>query len=70
VLEALRLHAHQHGAALPAALADVKLPLPVDPVTGQPFEYAVTDGVATLHGANPIPGQERMNRHYEIRVRK
>jgi hypothetical protein len=70
VLEALRLYAHAHGGALPAALADTQLPLPLDPVTGRPFEYAVKDGVATLHGENPSAGQGVTNRYYGIRIRK
>jgi hypothetical protein len=70
ILEALRLHAFNHDGALPPTLADTKLPLPVDPVTGKPFEYSVTDGVATLHGANSLPGAEALNRYYEIRIKK
>ena len=48
----------------------MKLPLPVDPVTGTPFEYAVKEDVAILHGANPNSGNDRTNRVYEIRIRK
>src|SRR5207302_11419252 len=70
ILEAIRLHAYKNGGSLPATLAETKLPLPVDPVTGKPFEYAVQDGVASLHGANPNPGSERTNRYYEIRIKK
>jgi hypothetical protein len=70
VLEALRLYAHTHGGALPATLADTQLPVPLDPVTGRPFEYTVKDGVATLHGDNPNAGQDVTNRYYEIRMRK
>ena len=48
----------------------IRLPVPLDPVSGKPFEYRVTNGVATLHGANPNPENERTNRFYEIRLRK
>jgi hypothetical protein len=71
VIEAIRLYAHDNGGRLPASLDDIKLPLPIDPVTGKPFEYTVRDGgVAVLHGGNPIPGSDRINRVYEITVRK
>jgi hypothetical protein len=71
VIEAIRLHAHETGGKLPASLDDLKLPIPMDPVTGKPFEYSVRNGeVAVLHGANPNPEHEPSNRYYEIRVRK
>jgi hypothetical protein len=69
IMEALRLHAFRSGA-LPATLAELKLPLPLDPVTGKPFEYTVKDGVATLHGENPMAGNPRTNRYYEISLKK
>jgi hypothetical protein len=50
-LEAIRLHA-THNAKLPATLAALKdVPLPVDPVTGKPFEYHVVEERATLAGS-------------------
>lgn len=70
VLEAIRLHALGNGGKLPATLDEIKLPLPADPYTGKPFTYSVKGGVATLAGKNPIPDNERMNRVYEITVRK
>lgn len=70
VLEAIRLHAFQNGGTLPATLAEIKLPLPVDPVTGKAFEYKVDRGVATLHGENPNPQIEQTNRYYEIILSK
>jgi hypothetical protein len=71
VIEAIRLHAHDNGGKLPASLDDIKLPLPLDPVTGKPFTYAVrAGGVAVLHGGNPTPGNDRGNRVYEITIRK
>jgi hypothetical protein len=70
ILEAIRLHAYQNGGTLPANLAEIKLPLPVDPVSGKPFEYSVVKGVATLHGENPNPDTEMTNRYYEILLSK
>jgi hypothetical protein len=72
VVEAVRLYAHEHGGQLPAKLADCTVPIPLDPTTLKPFEYAVRDGVATLSGgiASFQPVDPRANRHYEIRVKK
>lgn len=70
VIEAIRLYAHSHGGKLPASLVDIPLPLPTDPVTGKPFEYAIHGDTATLHGGNPTPGNPRPSRVYEICIRK
>ncbi len=70
VVEAVRLYAHDNGGKLPEKLADIKLPLPLDPVTGKEFSYSVKDGVATLTGGNPNPDQAATNRVYELRVKK
>ena len=71
-VEALRLYAAAHGGKLPEKLADVGVPLPVDPFTGKPVRYEVTDGVAHLRGSPP-KGEEQSpayNLHYEITIRK
>lgn len=70
LIEAVRLFAHENGGRLPNSLDEIKLPLPADPLTGKPFEYAVKDGVATLHGTNPQPGNPQTNRVYELRIAK
>ena len=67
VLEALRLHAAASNGELPATLADTKLPLPLDPVTGKAFDYGVKDRVATLNGGVAGTGPRRV---YEVRLRK
>jgi hypothetical protein len=47
-IEALRMHAAEHGE-LPARLGDVAVaPIPLNPLTGRPFAYRLEDGVATL----------------------
>lgn len=69
-LEAIRLHAHENKGRLPATLKEIKNPIPLDPVTGTDYQYAVKDNVATLTGGNPDPGQTTTNRQYEIRIRK
>lgn len=68
-VEAIRLHAAENGGKLPEKLADIKMTVPADPVSGKPFIYSVKDGTATLTGANPS-GMESDNRVYELKVRK
>ena len=47
-VEALRMYAAEHGR-WPEKLEDIKaVPVPNDPFTEKPFEYAVKDGVALL----------------------
>ncbi len=48
-LEALRMHAAVNGGKWPERLADIKVvPVPVDPVTHQPWEYKREGEVVTL----------------------
>jgi hypothetical protein len=55
-VEAVRLYAAKHDK-LPATLADVReVPVPVDPATGQAFEYAVAGDRFTLN-VPPPPGE-------------
>jgi hypothetical protein len=72
-VEAVRLHAAAHGGKLPPELADVKeVPVPDDPVTGQPFHYRVNGDRATLHG--PPPDGEKPDRSntltYELTLKR
>ncbi len=67
VVEALRLHAAEGtGVTPPESLDELKLPIPLDPVTGKPFVYRVTDGVVTLTGGDPMTGTP--SRVYTIRM--
>ena len=66
-VEALRLHAAENDGKLPAQLADIKLPLPVDPYTGKAFLYKLDGTTAALHGTTP-PGV--LNIRYEITIVK
>ena len=71
-VEALRMYAAEHDGKLPEKLADIALPLPVDPFTGKPFRYAKDGETAHLRGSPPS-GEERTpayNLHYEITIRK
>ena len=71
-VEALRLYAAEHNATLPAKLSDVTVPLPDDPITGEPFRYEVTGATAHLRGSPPS-GMEKdptYNVHYEVTLRQ
>jgi hypothetical protein len=71
-VEALRIHAAENDGKLPAKLDDVKLPLPVDPITGKPFSYQLDGDTATLHGTPPA-GREKeaqFNVRYEVTISK
>jgi hypothetical protein len=51
-LEAIRLHAAEHGGQPPETLAAIKVvPIPLDPMTGQPFGYIVKGKEITLQAA-------------------
>lgn len=52
VVEAIRLHLAAAGK-LPMKLDELSVPVPVDPATDRPFEYAVRDGAAELIGPPP-----------------
>jgi hypothetical protein len=71
-VEGLRLYAAAHAGALPEKLADVPVPLPVDPMNGKAFAYTLKDGTATLRGTAPA-GMEKQavyNIRYEIKIAK
>jgi hypothetical protein len=68
-VEAVRLYAASHGGKLPGSLADVKdVPVPIDPVTGQPFGYHLAGEQATLTAPPPTGEQPSMSNSlkYEI----
>jgi hypothetical protein len=49
VIEAIRMHAAQHGGKLPQTLSEITVvPVPVHPRFGTPFPYKLTGDVATL----------------------
>jgi hypothetical protein len=70
-VEALRLYAAAHGGALPRRLSDVRVPLPPDPFTGQPFRYEADGATAHLRGCPP-PGDEKNpadKHHYQVTMK-
>jgi len=51
IFEALRIYGASHAGKLPESLSDIlEVPVPMDPVTGKPFEYQLNNGVGTLKG--------------------
>jgi hypothetical protein len=69
-VEALRMYAAEHQGQLPGKLANIKLPLPVDPMTGQAFVYRLDGGTAILQG-RPPHGMEKTtiyNTRFEIKI--
>ncbi len=57
-VEALRLHAAANGGRIPASPGAVTIvPIPLDPVTGRPFAYALDGETATLTREGPPPSR-------------
>lgn len=53
-VEAIRDHAATSGGRMPATLNDLRtLPVPLDPMTGQPFDLRVEHNQATVRAADP-----------------
>lgn len=72
VVEAVRMHAAANGGKPPKALSDITLvPVPGDPHTGKPFEYAADGQSFSVH-APPPPGWQPSapwTFRYEVTVR-
>jgi hypothetical protein len=71
-VEALRLHAAEHGGELPANLTEVSVPMPDDPVTGKPFRYERIGASSHVRGSPPVGAEEDpfFNVHYVLTVRE
>jgi hypothetical protein len=72
IVEALRWHAAEHGGQLPGSLAEIRVaPIPLDPLTGKPFDYAVRDGVGVLElGPHSAPEISQQVSTWEIVIRR
>jgi hypothetical protein len=70
-VEALRLYSAAHDGKLPAKPSDVSVPLPIDPVTGQPFVYNIDGATAHIRGGS-IQGDEKdpCSVQYEVTLGK
>jgi hypothetical protein len=69
--EAIRLHVAETGK-VPAALADITVPIPDDPVTGKAFQFTAKGDVVTLFGEAPpgVPAAEHTVAHYQITIKR
>jgi hypothetical protein len=70
IVEALRLHAAAHEGRLPARLTDIGVPMPVDPVTGKPFDYDAEGATAHLRGPAPGGATAGADVHYAVTLLK
>jgi hypothetical protein len=70
IVEALRLYASSHEGKLPARLADVGVPMPVDPVTGKPFDYDAEGDTGHLRGLAPVGASAGAEIHYAVTLVK
>jgi hypothetical protein len=70
-VEALRMYAAEHSGVFPAKLAQLSVPLPVDPFSAKPFHYEQNDKRAHVRGAPPrtAPNNPAFRIHYEITLR-
>lgn len=68
-VEAVRLYAAKNDGKLPAKLADVTaVPVPADPATGQPFEYAVEGNRFTITVPTPSGDKPDQGNHWRYVV--
>jgi hypothetical protein len=69
IVEALRMHAAGKEGGLPESLDEIKeVPIPTDPMTGQPFAYHLEGATAVLSAPPPQPKQPGLT--YRITLRK
>lgn len=68
IIEAIRLYADSHQGKLPATLSDIKLPLPIDPATGESFTYKVEGDTAILFGQSLMIGNPQYTREYRLKI--
>jgi hypothetical protein len=68
IVEALRLYAAEHDSKLPVDLSNIRVPLPIDPVTGKPFDYAVERATAHVRGSTIRRAKADLEYevHYEV----
>ncbi len=70
-IEALRMHAADHGGQLPKSLDEVTcVPVPQDPWLGKPFTYSLDDEVAVLRANAPTGQPIELTTEYRLNIRK
>jgi hypothetical protein len=70
-VEAMRLYAAEHDGRPPTSSCDIPVPLPLDPFTGKPFDYAAAGATAHIRGGSPAGEVEdsRYDVHYVVTLR-
>jgi hypothetical protein len=69
-IEALRLYAHEHQGRWPKSLDEItEVPVPDNPVDGQPFKYRLEGETAILE-LDAVGGNARTAKRYELTLRK
>ena len=69
VLEALRIYAADHDGRLPDSLKDItEVPIPLDPLRGEPFVYQRQGNTAILE--SPFPANPNLRLRYEIQLNR
>jgi len=67
-VEAVRMYAADHSGKLPATLGEItKVPVPLDPLSGNEFIYKITDGKAIIEGPDAEP---KLALRYELAIRQ
>ena len=70
-IEAVRMYAANHDGKLPAALKDItEAPAPIDPVTGEAFDYKVEGNTFTLDAPVPPGIGAKYARRYIVTLKK
>ena len=70
-IEAIRLHVAAHDGRLPRQLSEItEVPVPRDPVTGEPFEYRIDGDRATLIARPPAGDSQPPPLHYELTFKR
>jgi hypothetical protein len=70
-IEAIRLYAAAHDGPLPRQLSDItEVPVPLDPATGQAFEYRAEGNKATLIARPPAGDYSPPLLHYELTLKR
>jgi hypothetical protein len=70
--EAIRAYAAVNVNKLPGSLDQIKLPLPIDPISGKSYRYESKDGKASIRGTAPADrvNDRSFNRVLEISIQK
>ncbi len=67
-VEAVRMYAADHNGKLPATLGEItKVPVPLDPLSGNEFIYKIVDGKAIIESPAASPKDAL---HYELTIRQ